>query len=641
MRTQLNASPILTQGIEASQTSMMDMDLEGMKQACQIFRDNIYTDKILAVVREWTCNAVDEHLKHQVKQPVEIGLRDNKFFVRDFAKGLSDDGIRNVFGKYFRSTKSNSDQPIGGFGVGAKSGHCYNDVFYVTSHFEGTKTIYSCILGGDDTGASIGQVVELSQEPTKESGLLVEIEVDKFDAQQFQLYSREMALYSNLADISVLNAEGDKWQAPDKKLLSEKDGVKIYAIPNYPSDYVITMGGVKYKTPTSWQGFSGLDLITPKHTIQIDVPIGYFDVPISRESFRDSLKFKMGSQKCEELLSELIKTEGSVFDKKPLSFYAENKKNYSENFIFKSSYFIDPVVAMSLINFSCVGDENSPLLKHKGKVAVCIFSNHRSHFFNQIDSIRDLCLQKGVKVLVASSKVCEKIKDDLDRANIEGDFVFGKRQKFFPQSSQAKISSGKFSVYFKGRGHRKMMSPIELHNEIWKTQFTTEKEIQDFIKQKKEIVSNSNQLPELTVQRSKGIGMYGVTAKAMLESMIKLGYFDSDTPEFKTILADLKNKESELSKIRSDLQKSYNEVKRFVSKKTVKSIEFALYGNIQGSRQLKIIKRTNQIQDALNKKLKQENGCELARIFLKTTKESYYFQPKRSHLRLALSKIKQ
>ena len=95
MKTQLNTSPIFTQGIESSQVSNMDMDLEGMKQACQIFRDNIYTDKILAVVREWVSNAVDEHLKHGIEQPVQTGVQENRFFVRDFANGLDDNGISN------------------------------------------------------------------------------------------------------------------------------------------------------------------------------------------------------------------------------------------------------------------------------------------------------------------------------------------------------------------------------------------------------------------------------------------------------------------------------------------------------------------------------------------------------------------
>lgn len=290
MITNLAASPIYTQGIDHDQISSMDMDLEGMKQACQIFRDNIYTDKILAVVREWTCNAVDEHVKHNIDKPVRIGIVDSKFFVRDFAMGLDDNGIRNIFGKYFRSTKSNSDQPIGGFGVGAKAGHCYNDVFYVTSFHNGLKTQYSCILGGDESGASIGQVIELSQEPTTESGLLVEIDLNNhYDTRIFYDKMKKMQKFMNSCPVEIF-WQGKIDDAFEKTFIFEKDGIKVYNIKDTENEkYFITMGGVYYKTPDSFKNFSFRNSITP-HThnyIQIDVPIGFFDVPISRESFRD------------------------------------------------------------------------------------------------------------------------------------------------------------------------------------------------------------------------------------------------------------------------------------------------------------------------------------------------------------------
>ena len=68
------------------------------------------------------------------------------FYVRDYAKGLDESGVRNIFGMYFRSTKSTSNDSVGGFGVGSKAGHCYNDTFFVTSFFEGKKTTYTCML---------------------------------------------------------------------------------------------------------------------------------------------------------------------------------------------------------------------------------------------------------------------------------------------------------------------------------------------------------------------------------------------------------------------------------------------------------------------------------------------------------------
>lgn len=88
--------------------SVMDMDADGMLFAAHYLRDKIYSDKILAVVREYLANAIDEHRKFGISRPVEVTLPNSfspDFKVRDFGMGLDDEGIRKIFGRYFKSTK--------------------------------------------------------------------------------------------------------------------------------------------------------------------------------------------------------------------------------------------------------------------------------------------------------------------------------------------------------------------------------------------------------------------------------------------------------------------------------------------------------------------------------------------------------
>jgi DNA topoisomerase VI subunit B len=140
MKTAVIASPIIASN--NMDASVMGMDAQGMDLATFFMRDKIYSNKIRAVVREYACNAIDEHKKFGIERPVDIGLRyegqETVFFCRDYAKGLDENGVRNIFGMYFRSTKSTSNDAIGGFGVGSKAGHCYNDTFFVVSHFRGS-----------------------------------------------------------------------------------------------------------------------------------------------------------------------------------------------------------------------------------------------------------------------------------------------------------------------------------------------------------------------------------------------------------------------------------------------------------------------------------------------------------------------
>jgi D-3-phosphoglycerate dehydrogenase len=67
-----------------------------MDQACYFLRDKIYTNKILAVVREYISNALDEHIKYNVQTPVSVNLTTTDFSVRDYAKGLDETEISKM-----------------------------------------------------------------------------------------------------------------------------------------------------------------------------------------------------------------------------------------------------------------------------------------------------------------------------------------------------------------------------------------------------------------------------------------------------------------------------------------------------------------------------------------------------------------
>ena len=77
-------------------------------QLFKILRSQIYENKILAVVREYSCNALDAHIEAGVPdKPIEVTLPNNLnpyFTVRDFGKGLDDEGIFDIYATYGKST---------------------------------------------------------------------------------------------------------------------------------------------------------------------------------------------------------------------------------------------------------------------------------------------------------------------------------------------------------------------------------------------------------------------------------------------------------------------------------------------------------------------------------------------------------
>ncbi len=635
MKTQLNTSPIFTQGIESSQVSNMDMDLEGMKQACQIFRDNIYTDKILAVVREWVSNAVDEHLKHGIEQPVQTGVKESRFFVRDFANGLDDNGIRNVFGKYFRSTKSNSDQPIGGFGVGAKAGHCYQDVFYVTSFHNGTKTVYSCILGGDESGASIGQVIEMSQEPTNESGLLVEIDikVERYhsDTDTFMRYAHAMASNATLASVEVVNDLGTNIKADSKTLMLQRDGIRFYSFDENSgsSEYIITMGGVKYNTPESFEGFAFEKDCRPKTAIQIDVPVGFFEVPISREFFRETAKFTNGIAKCEDALAEFINQQKESIGSLPLSELCVDNKNKSEFFVFKNSAFVHPKVALALNKIVVAGeDANNPLLENKGRKLVVTVSNTHHHRVSQMEKLKAWCANNAKSVLFVRKDDAHYIAESITQYQVDSDLVFKPVACLFPKQSGGGYSDGKFSVYKRGRGHSSSFraSALELHNYYWGTDHSID-EAQDFLAK----VSQSDSLREfekIVVSQNGFESLYGFTSVSLKKDLVTLGYWMSNNQETRDKLGELRKLYNDASNARSKMNTRYHACKNLLTSKTQDIIISNISKDVYSPRLSRQMERIERIIEQL-----KNNNNELVSTFTNLALSTYYFNPKRSDIR--------
>jgi len=158
-----------------------------------VLRSKLYSDKVLAVCREYATNACDAHIDAGIPDnPIQITLPNHSdlfFRVRDFGRGLDEDGIREVYCMYGASTKRNSNAFNGQMGFGSKSAFAYTDFWQINSHCNGAKICYSIFL--DESG--LGEVSELSREPTTETGIEIVIPVDSSDVHDF--CNRARSLY--------------------------------------------------------------------------------------------------------------------------------------------------------------------------------------------------------------------------------------------------------------------------------------------------------------------------------------------------------------------------------------------------------------------------------------------------------------
>lgn len=555
MKTIASTSPLIVS--ENMQGSVMGMDASGMNTATYFMRDKIYSDKILAVVREYACNAIDEHKKHKIDKAVEIGLRKEGnqivFYVRDFAKGLSEEDIRNVFGMYFRSTKSKTNESIGGFGIGSKAGHCYSDTFFVSSFFNGEKSTYTCMLGGGDTGVPVGHIYKVDNCPTQEKGLEVSMPIKVADVYDFQIRINKFVLHSP-ARIFKASYQADGPLFPATTVASHKvDGFNIRLINHGESfgsfnhtEAAIQMGGVIYGSVNHHE-FKTKN----NHSLVVDVPIGSMSIPISRESFEGTQSNKKILERIKEIILDLAEKDVARFKSKDLIELTtdcltdlSNKEYEGDMFrVYKHTLYKEVWPLASNVRQS---NESQPLEQLKNKnILVLIPNNTASEYW--VSKLISFSKGGGRNYLFVNERELNSIKID-----VSDKFKITKIKSLdFPK---AKRESKKYVIFNERNCNLGQLSALELHNKMRKTLNLDEaQDEKEALKQNKEYLKSINSLYELkniTIAiKSNGkfnkIGYY-CSSNIFLENIKSLGWIGHSSPEFHAKHNELKNKEDEM-----------------------------------------------------------------------------------------------
>jgi len=251
-----------------------------------LLSNKIYSDPILAVCREYICNAVDSHAKLPVSRSIDIGYPnylDPTWWVRDYGSGLSQEQVmgkapdfRGLFNTYGRSNKSDSNSSIGGFGLGSKAGFAYikrNGAFTVTSWYNGEKKIYTCHM----SEKGIPSVTLMSTTPSTEpNGVKIAVPVKREDHNTFcdrtfkvlRYMTQEFKLFGNSQPVTKpeYQLQKDNWGA-------FKD--------TYGKNSNIIMGGIAYPIDAAQFPYGGL-----LHKLRLDIyaPIGSVELSVSREA---------------------------------------------------------------------------------------------------------------------------------------------------------------------------------------------------------------------------------------------------------------------------------------------------------------------------------------------------------------------
>jgi hypothetical protein len=212
-----------------------------------IARKKIYTNKPLAIIREYCTNAYDAHVEAGISdKPIEVIFPtpfNNTLTIRDFGYGLSEEFMLNDYVSYAESSKRDTNDQVGMLGLGCKSAFCYVNDFLITSYHDGTKSLYKAFI--DDT--RLGVIAKMYEEPTTETGLEITIAINPDDLYSFKTTAGEFLAEFKPQPI-VRNDDFVVRRMQDthkKSFLINKDA---YSIHNswHENNHVVRMGNVNY-----------------------------------------------------------------------------------------------------------------------------------------------------------------------------------------------------------------------------------------------------------------------------------------------------------------------------------------------------------------------------------------------------------
>jgi len=258
--------------------------------------DSIYSKKAETVVRELIANALDSHAKAGCEDvPIKVSLPSHmepNFAVRDFGVGMSHDFIMEHYSTLFESTKQDSNEETGMFGIGSKSPLALVDAF-ILSAFDGKEVrAYEICVPQDGVPRIDHSYTMPSEEPRG-----IEVTVPLGDShrreiieglanQHFSWFDKRIVFEGvGYEDIDI-QSFGGIIKLTDRVYLgdaSQKGIWNVYVRQGaavYPLDASL-MYDVDTKTRSVIRSMS-----EEAKTILIDLPIGTCSVTMSREAIQ-------------------------------------------------------------------------------------------------------------------------------------------------------------------------------------------------------------------------------------------------------------------------------------------------------------------------------------------------------------------
>lgn len=325
-------------------SNVQDMSMKIDEKAFSILIDKLYSRKKEAIVRELCSNACDAHIDAGIPHiPYDLvlpTLYNTDLVVRDYGKGLSKKDVEYYLGTLFGSKSANSNDSIGGFGLGAKSPFCLVDSYHITSYHEGMKHSFFYVR----EAGGIPKFVHLNSDVSNEkSGIKFTVNVGEENLRDWaRVTQRALGLFEVKPNCNV------ELNYPVTEVYY--DTVEIISGHGSYDKVLACMGGVVYPIDMSLRDIVRVDsfynrVYSNYQQIVLRFDIGELDVAPSRESleYRDRtisainkkiLLLNNSVQALEQKITDDINSKlkvvpySKIFNTPPISYFSV-KTTYS------------------------------------------------------------------------------------------------------------------------------------------------------------------------------------------------------------------------------------------------------------------------------------------------------------------------
>jgi len=330
----LNTAP-QDQAVLSNVGQIGEFRIRNSAKAFNILSSGLYANKIRAIIRELSCNAVDSHVAAgRSATPFDVHLPNQLepwFAVRDYGTGLSHDQVNNIYTTYFESSKTDSNDYIGALGLGSKSPFSYTDNFTVTAVRDGRRGIYTAFINDQGIPSIALMAEEQSDEP---SGVEVKFAVsDYYDYRKFADEARYVYTYFGLRPV-ISGVDGFEFHTLDYEARDIVQGVHQIKNSLHRNRSIAIMGNIAYpiEVPQAEQNLGSLARLL-NCALELHFGIGELDFQASREGLSyipqtiDSIKRKL--TELNSVLADRLKTEADSMDNlwDRAMFLAQRKNN--------------------------------------------------------------------------------------------------------------------------------------------------------------------------------------------------------------------------------------------------------------------------------------------------------------------------